>query len=105
MVQLTKLSTAFAVASAIGSVIAHPGEVHTSEEIKREVAVRDMLASNAARSLGKCANSLKVRALYERAVERRAATAERLRKARGLKEKRTFSSRVFLLEPQTCALS
>ncbi|KAF2759166.1 aromatic compound dioxygenase, partial [Pseudovirgaria hyperparasitica] len=63
---------------------AHPGEVHDHAQVKREIQVRDHLASKAARSLGNCAGTIKARALEQRAITRRAATAERLRKARGI---------------------
>lgn len=65
-------------------VQAHPGEHHGHARIKREVIERDHLANRYAHTLSRCADSLKARALNERAVARRAATAKRLRLERGL---------------------
>ncbi|OJD34363.1 aromatic compound dioxygenase [Diplodia corticola] len=80
---MVRLAAVAAVAAAT-LVVAHPGEHHDHAQVKREVFARDVLASKQARSLSKCAGSLKTRALHERAVARRAATAERLRKERGI---------------------
>lgn len=87
MVLFSKLTTAIAVASAIGTVAGHPGEQHSHAQIKREVQLKNDLAGKAARSLSKCADRPEARAVKERAIKRRAATAERLRKERGLAER------------------
>ncbi|KAL1634442.1 hypothetical protein SLS58_010683 [Diplodia intermedia] len=80
---MVRLAAVAAVAAAT-LVVAHPGEHHDHAQVKREVVARDALASKQGRSLSKCAGSLKARALHERAVARRAATAEQLRKKRGI---------------------
>ncbi|EKG18301.1 Intradiol ring-cleavage dioxygenase [Macrophomina phaseolina MS6] len=80
---MVRLSAVAAVAAAT-LVAAHPGEHHDHAKVKREIVARDALASRQGGSLSKCAGSLKARALHERAVARRAATAERLRKERGI---------------------
>ena len=76
--------TAVAAASLISSVVAHLGEHHDHAQVKREIEIRDNLTSKAARSLRKCARTVKARALEQRAIVRRAATAERLRAAQGV---------------------
>ncbi|KAK0644923.1 hypothetical protein DIS24_g8386 [Lasiodiplodia hormozganensis] len=83
---MVRLSAVAAVAAAT-LVVAHPGEHHDHAKVKREVFARDALAARHGNSLSKCAGSLKARALQERAVARRAATAERLRKERGINKK------------------
>ena len=72
------------IALAAVSVLAHPGEHHSHEAIRREVHYRNLLASRAATSLAKCGNSREAVELNRRAVQRRAAVAERLRKERGI---------------------
>ncbi|OCL13289.1 aromatic compound dioxygenase [Glonium stellatum] len=84
MVNFSSFTAAVAAASFLSAVVAHPGEHHEHAQVKREVEIRDNLASKAARSLGKCAGTVKARALEQRAIARRAATAERLRAARGI---------------------
>lgn len=83
---MVRLSAVAAVAAAT-LVAAHPGEHHDHAQIKRDIVARDSLASRQGGALSKCAGSLKARALHERAVARRAATAERLRKKRGITSK------------------
>ncbi|GME37095.1 GPI anchored cell wall protein [Neofusicoccum parvum] len=83
---MVRLSAVAAVAAA-SLVVAHPGEHHDHNKVKREIVARDALAARSGNSLSKCAGSLKARALHERAVARRAATAERLRKERGITSK------------------
>ena len=85
MVKIFKVASAIATALVIGTAVAHPGEKLTHAQIKREVQARTALSNKAYRSLSDCANSPNARALQEQAVKRRAATAERLRKERGLK--------------------
>lgn len=84
MVNFSKLSTAVLAASLLSTSLAHPGEHHDVAHIKRELQAREILATRAANSLSKCAESAKFRALKKRAVARRSAAVERLRKARGL---------------------
>ncbi|KAL1868365.1 hypothetical protein Plec18167_008290 [Paecilomyces lecythidis] len=85
MVNINKLNAAIVVATSLfGAATAHPGEHHDVEHIKRELQTREVLATRASSSLSKCANSPKFRDLKKRAVSRRSATAERLRKERGL---------------------
>ncbi|RYP27656.1 hypothetical protein DL767_007586 [Monosporascus sp. MG133] len=73
-----------ASSSLLGAVLAHPGEDHSAEEIKREAARHSEAHTKAHRSLGQCANSPQALALKARSIARRAATAHALRAARGL---------------------
>jgi hypothetical protein len=84
MVNFRNLAASLAAASAIGSAVAHPGEIHTPEEVKREIVAHKAQQVKARRSLADCANSPAAVALKERAVARRAATAQKLREQRGL---------------------
>jgi hypothetical protein len=87
MVQFFNFAIAAATTVLVSNVIAHPGEVHVEEHVKREIALRDMIASHSRRSLGNCENSAAAKELKERAIERRAVTAEALRKKRGIDTK------------------
>lgn len=73
-----------ASASLLGAVLAHPGEDHSAEQIKREAARHSEAQTKAHRSLGQCASSPQALALKARSIARRAATAHALRAARGL---------------------
>lgn len=66
-------------------VNAHPGEVHHAHEIKRDLEVRDHYAVRNARLLNACSDNAQVEALRKRTIERRTATAARLRKERDIK--------------------
>lgn len=84
MVNFPKLAAVFAVAFVFGSTVAHPGEHHDHEQVKRELHQHGILARSGAQSLSKCAGTVKARALEQGAIARRAATAERLRNERGI---------------------
>jgi hypothetical protein len=84
MVNIRSVTATLAAASVIGSALAHPGEHHTAEEIKREIAAHKAQQVKARRSLAECSNSPAALALKERAIARRAATAQRIREERGL---------------------
>ena len=83
MVRLTTITSA---AIAFSFVTAHPGEHHDHEHVKHEIKQRDLLAARAADSLSQCSSSVKARELNQRAITRRAAAAERLRKERGIEQ-------------------
>lgn len=84
MVQFHVLaSAALAVFSAQGA-IAHPGEYHDHLVVKRQLRQRDDYGSHVARSLEKCKRNEKTRALHQRAVTRRSAAVENLRKRNGI---------------------
>jgi hypothetical protein len=78
------LAAVVATASFLGTVLAHPGEVHDAAEVKRDIEVRNIMASHNKRALDKCSGSLKARQMQQRAVARRAATAQNLRIKRQL---------------------
>ena len=52
MVNFSTFTAAVAAASLISSVVAHPGEHHDRAQVKREIEIRDSLASKAAHSPG-----------------------------------------------------
>lgn len=84
MVNFRNIAASLAAASVIGSAVAHPGEVHTVEEIKREITAHKAQQIKARRSLSDCSNSPAALSLKERAIARRAATAQKIREQRGL---------------------
>ncbi|TAQ88232.1 hypothetical protein B7494_g3467 [Chlorociboria aeruginascens] len=84
MVNIPKLLSALAAFSVFENTVAHPGEAHNSTHVRRELQMRDHLATYSKQSLGKCENSLKARELKSRATARRAAIAKDLREKRGL---------------------
>lgn len=86
MVAFSRFSAGLA-AAASAVVYAHPGESHTGEHLKREIAARDHHAAVGARALGQCSNSATARRMKQRSVQRRAETVEALRKERGIKAK------------------
>lgn len=86
MVNFRNLVTVLAACSYIGAVVAHPGEVRSAQDVKREVVQHKAAQAKGRRALGECANSASSQALKARAVARRAATAQALREQRGLTE-------------------
>lgn len=84
MFNLRFVAAGLAALSIIGAATGHPGEVHTAEEIQRDIAQHKTQQVKARRSLGGCANSASAVALKTRAVSRRAAMAQTLRENRGL---------------------
>ncbi|EAU33842.1 conserved hypothetical protein [Aspergillus terreus NIH2624] len=64
--------------------LAHPGEKHDPQAVRREIHARDIMANQAKRSLDACASTEHARQLQQRNVARRARTARELRKARGI---------------------
>lgn len=82
MVSFIQIVTGFAIAA--GVVVAHPGEHHSNEHIRREIDVRDAHAAHGARALSQCANSATARRVKQRNIQRRADRVEALRKARGI---------------------
>lgn len=65
--------------------LAHPGEHHDNEHIRREIEVRDLHAAIGARALSQCSNSATSRRTKQRSVQRRDETVKALREARGIK--------------------
>jgi hypothetical protein len=63
MVNFSTFTAAVVAASLISLVVAHPGEHHDYAEVKCEVEIRDNLAIETARLLGKCVGTVKARAL------------------------------------------
>lgn len=83
MVSFIQLATGFAIAAS--AVVAHPGEHHSNEHIRREIDVRDAHAAHGARALGGCSNSATARRVKQRNLQRRADKVQALRKERGIK--------------------
>ncbi|KAH6683340.1 GPI anchored dioxygenase-like protein [Halenospora varia] len=81
MVYFSKIA---AVAALAASVVAHPGEHHDHQAIKREIVARNQMASAAKRSIDACSNSLKHREVAARSVARRAQVARDLRAKRNI---------------------
>ncbi|KAL4895013.1 Intradiol ring-cleavage dioxygenase [Aspergillus ambiguus] len=64
--------------------LAHPGEKHDPQAVRREIHARDIMANQAKRSLDACANLDHAKQLQQRNVARRSRTARELRHARGI---------------------
>ncbi|KUI61554.1 hypothetical protein VP1G_08743 [Cytospora mali] len=64
--------------------LAHPGEHHADEEIRREIEARDQHATLGARALAQCSGGAAARSLKQRSVQRRADRVKALREARGI---------------------
>lgn len=84
MVNFKNLAASLAVTSIIGGAIAHPGEVQSAKQIKREIEKYANAQEKAVRSMSKVQNSPYAVALKARAAERRAATVAALRAKRGI---------------------
>jgi hypothetical protein len=82
MVVISKLASAAAIWASF--TVAHPGETHSAEHIKREIAARDYAAGIGARSLGACGGSASAQEMRARAVWRRADKVQTLRQKRGI---------------------
>lgn len=82
MVAFSKITTGIAL---IAGVVAHPGEKHSNDHIKRDIEVRDIHAAIGARALAQCSNSAIARRSKQRAVQRRADKVQAIREARGIK--------------------
>lgn len=98
MVNFRRLAASLAVSSIVGSVFAHPGEVHTEEEMKREIDEHVAAQVKARASLAACSSSPAALALRARAIERRAATAQALREKRGIVKSTLQLSPALLLQ-------
>ncbi|KAK7745825.1 hypothetical protein SLS53_002542 [Cytospora paraplurivora] len=83
MVAFTKMAVA-GLTLAIGA-LAHPGEHHDHEAIRRDVEARDLNAAIGARALAQCSGGATARRMKQRAVQRRAEKVKALREARGIK--------------------
>lgn len=87
MAKLQSLLTAFLAGASIFSVgLAHPGETHSAEEVKKSIAARDLAVAHSKRVTEQCAAKPKHRALRARAAARRSMAAQLLRERRGIVE-------------------
>ncbi|KAK3934184.1 Intradiol ring-cleavage dioxygenase [Diplogelasinospora grovesii] len=90
---LQALAIALLAGSALlNTVVAHPGEKHSAEKIKKAIAARDLAVAHA-NQVSKCVGSAKHNALQSRAAARRATTAQLLREKREIVEKPMRSKR------------
>ncbi|ROW15677.1 hypothetical protein VPNG_02170 [Cytospora leucostoma] len=83
MVAFTKMAAAGLTLAA--GVLAHPGEHHDHEEIRRDIEARDLNAAIGARALAQCSGGATARRMKQRSVQRRADKVRALREARGIK--------------------
>jgi hypothetical protein len=94
MAPISNFVAAIALAySLCGSLTtAHPGEeAHDVKSIAREMRRTAAIAEYQKRQLDACHDSEHVREMYERAIHRRTATAQRLREERGLTDSQSCS--------------
>jgi hypothetical protein len=110
MVYISKIVGAVATACLAGTAVAHPGEHHDHQAVKREIRARDQMASAAKRSISSCSSSLKHRQVAARSVARRAAVARELRERRNIKARMSLGSylctltNTLQLRPNTAAI-
>ena len=81
---MKSLISLVAIFSCFPLGFSHPGEQHSHEEVRRELAKRDAHAANIQRGLTACANNPAFRALKERSETRRYEKAQELRDKRSL---------------------
>lgn len=79
---MAKLSLLAALLALSVPVLGHP---KTPEGIRAALETRSRVTAHSKRALDRCADSPAALALKERAIARRAATADALREKRGLK--------------------
>ena len=84
MVNFRTLSTAIAASTVFSVAVAHPGEVHTAEELELEALARRDASAKWSRALGACSSSAGFQALKARGVERRVAVAKAMREERNI---------------------
>jgi protocatechuate 3,4-dioxygenase beta subunit len=82
---------AIAISSLTGLAVAHPGEHHDMDHVKRQINARGLRAAAAKRSLGSCQNNLKHQELMQRSVQRRAHALNTLREKRGINGSKSFT--------------
>jgi hypothetical protein len=76
----------FFFSSILVLTVAHPGETHDRVDILREMRARGKWALHQRDTMSTCQDTEEARESRERAVQRRADTAERLRRERGIEE-------------------
>ena len=84
MVYLPHLTGAAAFALFATSAIAHPGEHHDENRLRREIEAREFNAHKARRSLEACSGTTQARDLKKRSIERRVDAVKNLRKKRNI---------------------
>src|SRR5512142_1386054 len=84
MAPFKTFAAALAAASLLGSAIAHPGEEHSAEKVKKSIEARDIAQANAAHAARNCAGSATRAALQAKAAARRSTAAQLLREKRGI---------------------
>jgi len=83
------LTAALAAASLFGGALAHPGEEHSAEKIRKGIEARDAAQANAGLVTRRCAGSATRAALQSRAAARRSVAAQLLREKRGIVHSRS----------------
>ncbi|KAI1873863.1 uncharacterized protein JN550_003132 [Neoarthrinium moseri] len=84
---MVKASAFSAVLAFASLAVAHPGEHHTPDQIKREVSARGLAHHKMTRALNSCADTPSFQARNARALARRAETARQLREKRNISHK------------------
>lgn len=84
------LSKVVLTAALAAFAVAHPGEQHDHDAIKRSIDRRELLSEHTSRSISQCAGSLKHRELMARSVARRAQKVQELREKRGIRGSESF---------------
>ena len=74
----------FLLAALAAPILAHPGEKHDANVVKRELKARDAVAHLGKRALDTCSTSLEARNLDRKNIHRRAETVQMLKKRKGV---------------------
>ncbi|KAH8905738.1 aromatic compound dioxygenase [Coniochaeta sp. PMI_546] len=85
------ITAALAGSSLLGVAVAHPGETHSAEKIKKSIAARDLGMLHSKRLVEKCATSPKHQALRAKAAARRSMTAQVLREKRDIGSRHDYT--------------
>lgn len=84
MGNLQFLVASLAAASSLLGTLAHPGETHSAQELKKVIAARDLATAHSKRAAQACAGNSKHQELQARAGVRRSVAAQILRQKRDI---------------------
>ena len=92
---LTKTLLAFSL--LVTGVLAHPGEEHSNDKIKKDIAARELAEAHARQLTAKCVGSSTHKSLQARSAARRSVAAQLLREKRGVVNSETTLTKVVVI--------
>lgn len=84
MGNLQFLAASLVAATSLLGTLAHPGETHSAEQLKKVIAARDLATAHSKRAAQACASNPKHQELQARAGARRSVAAQILRQKRDI---------------------